>query len=200
MKKKKINISFNFKKDLINGENPFQVPCEIIYNSKNSLTIFNAKRHNNNKLCYTNCVDIDHLLNLILDLQKSFKNVLKKIPFIAIVAKHGNPCGISFNWSSKVTAIKQAFNANKKAVLGAEFICNFKINEELSKSIYFQNNKKKRKIDIIFAHSYTKRALKILKERKFTKLLSDNKLLLENLKLKNIKVYKQINGGFICQP
>lgn len=199
-KSKKINISYQFKKNLLNGENFFQVPCKLYYNSKKIFSIFNAKKHDKNNLCYTNYVDTDHLLNLILDLQNTFLKIFKKIPFIAIVAKHGNPFGASFNWHKREISIKQAFSINKKAALGAEFICNFKISAELSKKIFFDTKRKQRKIDVVFAESFTKNALNIFNKRIRTNLLSDHRLKIRSITQNKNNMYKQINGGLIEQP
>jgi phosphoribosylaminoimidazolecarboxamide formyltransferase/IMP cyclohydrolase len=190
-------LKLEYRNKALHGENPNQKPCKIYSIKSNAVSAINSNRYDINKLCYTNIVDLDNLINIAILLSKTFKKVFNKIPYISLAAKHGNPCGASFSWSSKEETITNSLNTNSDAMLGGEFLCNFDLNKKLAEKIYY-NKKDKRKLDMVFSTKYHENALNVFKQRKQTKIISNYNL--NNIKNNKELFYRKINAGFLEQP
>ena len=61
------------------------------------------------------------------------------VPYIAIIAKHGNPCGAGFSFTDPAEAIARALIGDEAAGMGGEMITNFEITSELAQLIFESN-------------------------------------------------------------
>lgn len=135
--------SISQSRSLRYGENPHQ---EGLFFGKLD-EVF--KQHHGKEISYNNLLDLDAAVNLIQDFEE---------PTFAIL-KHNNACGIASR-STLHQAYKDALAGDPISAFGGVLICNrkldFKTAEEVNKLF----------CEIIFAPSYEKSALKILKSKK----------------------------------
>lgn len=188
------------------GENPYQVPCDLFSLDKDSPTALpQFTQLWGNRMCFTNMADMESVIVTLNKLKQAFLKNCNKIPYIMVTAKHGNPCGIGVDWLSQEQAILKALWGNPQAVWGGEVICNFEIDACLAQ-ILLNDQKRGRlygssewMLDVIIAPEFSSDALSILGKSKQRKLMS-------NLGLKRAAVpargwrYRFIEGGFLRQP
>lgn len=193
-------------KPLLEGENPYQIPADIFRRSnKDVLSLSSFKQISGDLLCYTNTADFDCILHTMCLLVGAFKKHYRKIPYIAIAAKHGNPTGLAINWNFPSVAIKNALFGNPLAIFGGEVIVNFSINEKLSKMLI--EDKKRRRLlgnskwslDLVVASDFNQKAVKILSKSQRLKLLKNKNLINPNLS-REAWAYRMVRGGFLRQP
>jgi phosphoribosylaminoimidazolecarboxamide formyltransferase/IMP cyclohydrolase len=190
---------------LMNGENPYQVPADLfVSENQDSLSMY-SDLQNENVPCFTNLADSDCILHTLCLAAEALRRKYKKVPYIAIAAKHGNPCGAAIDSTSPEKAILKALFGNPLAVWGGEFIVNFKVNEEIARLLY-KSEKRERilgnagwMLDVIFAPDYDKKALEILGRRSSRKLIK-SKALYESRLSDVTWQYRQVRGGFLRQP
>ncbi|MFA4980224.1 MAG: hypothetical protein WC589_22130 [Sphingobacterium sp.] len=196
---------FEKVRDLINGENPYQKAtlfkdmsgCEL-YSLLTSDQIFGEIP------CYTNLADADYLLTTMNKASNALFKYYGKVPYIAIAAKHGNPCGMALSWGSQIEAIEKALWGNPVAIWGGEFICNFMIAKEEA-NLLQQSSKKKGKfgdgnwmLDVILSPEMDNEAVDILGQRAKTKIFINKNLY--NLEYAfGHDEYKSIKGGCLIQ-
>ncbi len=193
-------------KQLSWGENPYQVPADLFKTSgQDSLALPNFEQVAGGSPCYTNIADFDSILKTIGLAAETFFHHYRKQPFIAIAAKHGNPCGLAIDWRFPEVAVEKALFGNPVAIFGGEVITNFEITEFLAEKLY-QSEKLKEKygrltwcLDLIAAPNFADGAVKILKQRKKIKLFKNKNL--TNPQLEKSKwFYRMMRGGFLRQP
>jgi phosphoribosylaminoimidazolecarboxamide formyltransferase/IMP cyclohydrolase len=190
---------------LMNGENAYQVPADLFISEYQDDLSINPDLQNENVPCFTNLADTDCILNTLCLTAEAFQSKYKKVPYIAIAAKHGNPCGIGVNFQSPEDSILKALFGNPLAIWGGEFIVNFKVDEKLAWLVYKSEKKEKMlgnahwMLDVIFAPDFDKKALEILGKRSSGKLLK-NIALYEPKLPKFAWQYRQVRGGFLRQP
>lgn len=196
-----------FSYNLLNGENPYQVPASVFVCENNSdrLSLLNFKKVSGQVPCFTNVADADCILNTICLVAQSFQVNFGVVPYICVAAKHGNPCGMAISNNSQEEAMEKALFGNPRSIWGGEVITNFPINEKLAKILL--KSEKRGKIlgdkiwmlDVIVAPSFSKEAVLILGKRKARKLL-ENEALSEPVLEKDGLFFRKIRGGFIRQP
>jgi len=205
------NVSFHGMKrveKLLEGENPYQVPAYLcrdmnIVTFGYSITEF--ERVSGETACYTNLADMENLVNTLFKISKAFDYYYNKVPHIAILAKHGNPCGLSADWVSPKNAIENALWGSPAAIWGGEFVSNFIITEKLSRLLYKSEKRQKLTgnskwmLDVIVCPDIDKEALQILGERQRTKLYVNDKFHQAEL-APYFDIIKFINGGYLTQP
>jgi phosphoribosylaminoimidazolecarboxamide formyltransferase/IMP cyclohydrolase len=193
---------------LESGENPYQVPAHLFvsaHQEQDRLSLHKLHSQNTNIACFTNLADIDCILHTLCLVSGAFRLRYRKIPYIAIAAKHGNPCGMSVDWSHPEESILGALFGNPLAIWGGEVMVNFKINRDLAKILY-KSEKRKRMLrspywmlDVIIATDFDREAIKFLSKGSSRKLLKNPAL--SNPKLPKFKWrYRQVRGGFLRQP
>ncbi|MFH1905652.1 MAG: hypothetical protein ABIK53_09065 [bacterium] len=188
------------------GENPYQVPCELFaIDSHDKFALFRFTQISGEPLCFTNTADMDNVVTTLVKLKAAFTLNFKKTPYIAVAAKHGNPCGLAVDWNHKDEVITKALWGNPQAVWGGEFICNFTIDKELSQLLLKSEKRQqgyghsKWMLDVIIAPSFSPEAISILGKRKRTKLLINPALSSSDLLLDKWS-YRFVRGGFLRQP
>lgn len=178
---------------LLNGENPYQIPADHFYtDSLDPLALDNFKQISGELPCYTNMADFDSILKIICSLSAAFYKHYKKVPFVTIAAKHGNPCGLAIDWKSQASAIDGALWANPTAIWGGEVITNFAISKKLLGSPKWM-------LDLIVAPDFSKQAIKVLAKNPRRKIFKNDALMRPQLS-KSIWSYRMVRGGFLRQP
>lgn len=201
---------FGLKKEelLLCGENPYQTPayfCSDLQVNNSGYALGDFKRISGETPCYTNLADADNLLHCMYIISKAFFKYYKKVPYICIAAKHGNPCGLAIDWSVSENTIEKALWGNPIAIWGGELICNFPIKESVAHLLYESDKRerftgnKKWMLDIVMFPAIDVKAQEILGKRRRTKLYSNDKLLQAHL-APDFNLVKSVKGGFLVQP
>lgn len=193
--------------ELLNGENPYQAPCHLFAapDGEDPLSIHKFELVGNGVPCFTNIADLDCILQSLCLAQAAFDKKFGKSPYLAVAAKHGNPCGFAADWENPAAALEKTLFGNATAVWGGEFLCNFPITDALAEMLYESKQRKEKlgngfwMLDVVAAPAFTENALTLLGKKKTRKLL-------QNAALKNPKVsdiawnFRPIRGGFLRQP
>lgn len=194
------------KKLLLHGENPYQTPSHfIVTDNKDRLGLGKFKQLSGAVPCYTNMADFDSILIIIGVLSNSFYAYYKKIPYIAVAAKHGNPCGIAVDWKNPAHAVKKALWGNPTAVWGGEVIINFDIDTRIAQLL--RASKKRGAIlgnsrwmlDLIAAPRIHHDAVCILSKNPKRKLFT-NTFLYKPFFNNAPWIYRTVRGGYLRQP
>jgi phosphoribosylaminoimidazolecarboxamide formyltransferase/IMP cyclohydrolase len=201
-----LNWDVSNKKVLRNGENPYQVPASFIHaENDDPLSLGNFEQISGNTPCYTNMADFDCILQILCSVHIAFKKNYDKSPYIAIAAKHGNPCGFAVHWECPDKAVKRALWGNPMAIWGGEFICNFSITEQIAKRLLSSTRRKELlensswMLDLVVAPGFEREAVRILGKRPARKLLK-NKYLARPFSTKNKFFTRKVRGGYLTQP
>lgn len=203
--KKYEGILGEYKMTCKEGENPYQVPCELfVFDQEDPLAISKFSQVSGESMCFTNVADFDNIVATMEKLKRAFLLNCKKLPFIVVAAKHGNPCGVGVDWTSKKEAIDKALWGNPQAIWGGEAICNFEIDKNLALAL-FRSQKRKEilgvsdwMLDIIVATKFYQDAITILGKRKYRKLVV-NPHINKNSSLSVKNHFKFICGGYLRQ-
>jgi len=199
-------ITGNRLYDLMNGENPYQIPAELFSTKVTDfLSISNFKQISGCPPCFTNLADSDAIITTMCLAAEAFKLKYKKIPYICIVAKHGNACGMAASWNEPSAAIEGALFGNPRASWGGELISNFEIDSNLAKLLFKSDERKEIvgdaawMLDVVLAPRFTEAAIEILSKRVNRKLLQNDSLRSPFLSMSRY-AYRFVRGGFIRQP
>lgn len=191
---------------LAKGENPYQVPADLFsIPSRDPLSLDKFRLISGDAPGFTNLCGLDRLVQILCRSSQAFTYKNKKIPFIVIAAKHGNPCGFAIDWDSPEVAIDKALFGNPVAIWGGEVITNFSITDTLAP--YFHSSAKRQKLikssswmlDIIIAPSFSSQAMKLLGARAKRKLFV-NPALVHPILNPATWTYRFTRGSFIRQP
>lgn len=193
-------------KNLLEGENPYQIPCSFFQSDqKDGLSLANFKQISGIKPCYTNMADFDCLVQSLCLLSRAFSEYYGKTPFIVIASKHGNPIGLAVDWENPKVAIENALFGHPLAMFGGEVITNFPITQDFAKML-ISSLRRKRLLgssdwmsDLIIASDFQRDAVKLLAQRKRLKLFKNNGLSSAYLDEKSWS-YRAVRGGFLKQP
>ncbi len=190
--------------ELLNGENPYQVPANLLISQTSDKLSLDKFSLHGSLPCFTNLADLDSVINIMCFASEAFRRNLGKIPYIAIAAKHGNPCGMAIDWNRPEHAVNKALFGNPMAIWGGEFVVNFKIDSILASLL--KESKKREKtcknkywmLDVIAAPDFDAGVVEILSKNSSRKLFSNKTLFVP--KLYPSWQYRQIRGGFLRQP
>ena len=188
------------------GENPYQVPCDLFtFDAEEPMGIAQFTQLSGELPCFTNTADMDSIIITIEKLKQAFLLNYKKLPYIVVAAKHGNPCGVGVDWESKDKATDKALWGNPQAIWGGEVITNFDIDNKLAQML-FKSPERERLYgsadwmsDVIITPGFSDGALSILGKRKQCKLLS-NPAIGEVLLPVDKWHYRFVSGGFLREP
>jgi phosphoribosylaminoimidazolecarboxamide formyltransferase/IMP cyclohydrolase len=187
------------------GENPYQIPCDLfIFDNKQLTAISGFSQLSGERLNFTNIADMDSIIVTIEKLKQVFSLNKNKVPFIVVAAKHGNPCGVGVDWTSKDEAINKALWGNPQAIWGGEVICNFKIDDNLAK-VLLKSDKRENlygspnwMLDLIISPEFSVNAISFLGKVKHRKLISSPAIGGEASFLDKWR-YRFVNGGYLRQ-
>ena len=198
-------VSGNLFLELENGENPYQTPAYLYSASDDdALAIHKFQLLSANVPCFTNTADMDCILHTICLAAEAFKKAFGKVPFIAISAKHGNPCGMAVDWNSPEKCIEKSLWGSPLAVWGGEFIVNFPIDDLLAEKLVSSPLREKKynspywMLHIIAAPEYSEKTLAVLSKGKSRKIFRNPALSEPSLNQNPLKRF--VRGGFMKQP
>lgn len=149
------------------GENHYQSARLLPSHISHSLPY-----HNKPVYEYTNIADADRLKKILKLLHSNYGILDLPVPFITIIAKHGNPIGIGISRKDPQHSFHKALIADPLASFGGEVACNYPVHEEmthhfLSSSLREQFAGDARlNFDVIIAPSISNSSLEILSKRK----------------------------------
>jgi len=155
---------------------------------------------------YINMADGDRTLLLLRFLAESFRrNFQGKVPYIAIVCKHGNPTGTAIDWEDPKIALTKALLGDPIAGMGGEVMTNFPITGELAEALYEVPEELRAKVgrdfwgvDVVFAPGFDEAATELLGKKERRSLLANSAL--ANPTMPKEKLAKRPNcGGFLEQ-
>ena len=192
--------------ELAEGENPYQVPAHLLTSSdSDDLCLNQFNQLSGENPCFTNMADIDSLVKLMCVLVETFLKNERKVPYITIAAKHGNPCGLSLNWDTPEETIDGALFGNPRAIWGGEVITNFVISGEVAHKL-FQSQKRNKilgdshwMLDLVAAPEFQQDAIRLLGKRSSRKLFQNPALFDPRLD-RAPWVYRPVRGGYLRQP
>ncbi|MCP4602606.1 MAG: hypothetical protein GY847_19175 [Proteobacteria bacterium] len=191
---------------LANGENPYQQPADLLScDTDDPLALHRFERIGESDPCYTNLADVDAILHTLCLAQEAFLRSFGKVPLIAIGAKHGNPCGMAFNWESTQICLEDTLFGNPLAIWGGECITNFPVTASDAKTLYRSERRKTDlgnaywMLDVICAPDFEKSSLGILGKRKSRHLLKNPALISPMLSSERSR-YRQVRGGLLREP
>lgn len=149
-----IEFSFGKAKELRYGENPHQKAA--IYNDKAKGSVLKIKQLHGKELSYNNMLDIEAAVSIVDEFEE---------PAVSVV-KHNNPCGISEN-DDLALAARNAIDSDPLSAFGGILGINRSVTGKTAKVIldrlpFFE---------VICAPVFSKKALKLLKERKNLRIL-----------------------------
>ncbi len=194
------------KFDCSEGENPYQNPSNFFaFYEQDQLGAGNFIRHSLAAPSFITMADMDNVVITIEKLKSAFCENFKKVPFITVAAKHGNPCGIGIDWDDSTESIKKALWGNAKAIWGGEVACNFTIDEGQARELLESHQRKDRfglaqwMLDLVVAADFSESAKKLLADRK-NRVLMSNPALREITRGSGRTLYRFVRGGYLKCP
>ena len=200
------SLVFSRAYGLLNGENPYQLPAELMSEDgcADSLALHKFQLLTDNKPCFTNMADLDCIVETISKAAQAFILNRGGMPFITIAAKHGNACGIGVDWDNPLTAIKKALWGNPLAVWGGEIAVNFKLDRTACAMLYSSEERLKMcgsdkwMLDVLAAPEIEMSGLNILTRQKNTKIFVNAAMLAPKIPVGKL-VYRFVHGGALRQ-
>ncbi|MFA5075852.1 MAG: bifunctional phosphoribosylaminoimidazolecarboxamide formyltransferase/IMP cyclohydrolase [Patescibacteria group bacterium] len=173
-----LNLNYQKFYDCRYGENPHQAAAAYKEIDNSGCNVINAKILHGKELSFNNIVDADRTLNIV----KEF------IEPVAVVVKHGNPCGVSVHQNIDI-AFQQAYDADSKSAFGGVIALNRPLTKKIAEAI------NKVFAEIVMAPSYEAGALEILQQKKNIRILELGEIKSEKIGLN----LRQVEGGMLIQ-
>ncbi|MBF0134703.1 MAG: hypothetical protein HQL65_00540 [Magnetococcales bacterium] len=192
---------------LLNGENPYQVPAVLLDDgSGDPLGLVACRQVLGNPPCLTNLADADSLISTLVRLSAGFRCLQDGVPFLAIAAKHGNPCGIGWHRKDPLTAIRRALWANPGAIWGGEVAVNFPLDTACAEALFADPRRAKSfgserwMLDVVLAPDADAGACNQLGQRRLTKLFLNDRLADPDKVPHPSWQGRLVRGGLLRQP
>lgn len=185
------------------GENRWQEPAGLYATGTGGpLALHRFGRVAGTAPSYNNLCDGDRMLQTLTHIAEAVWVNRGRQPFIAVAAKHGNPCGAAYHLWSKQAALRQAIQGDTRAIFGGLMMTNFEIDGPAAEDIAtFATDGQKRLLDGVFAPSFTAEAMDTLARKHGKCRLFDNPALaLHPLPLDDAWRIRHVRGGFLIQP
>lgn len=199
-------LTFRRHRRLLNGENPYQVPCDLMEDEDDDpLALCRFEQAAGNVPCFTNMADLDCVLETLCKAHLAFAGLRGRAPHITIAAKHGNACGIGVSWDDPVESVRRALWGDPMAIWGGEVIMNFDIDQAVAAELYASERRKeacgsgKWMLDVIAAPAVADEGLAILSQRKNTKVFINRQLRDPGLTVPGSHL-RPVRGGAIREP
>ena len=169
-------IQFNLTKikDLRYGENPHQKGA--LYKEEKESGIISEDQLNGSEMSYCNYIDAE----------AAVKSVSAFNEHAVSIIKHANPCGLAFH-ENQDQAFNNAIAGDPVSAFGGIVGFNSEVEEDTAMLI------QKNFFEVIVAPSYSKKSLKILKQKKKLRILRSIPNNEENL------VFRSLSGDFLIQ-
>ncbi|HEX5796989.1 MAG TPA: hypothetical protein VFX86_01215 [Candidatus Saccharimonadales bacterium] len=149
------------------GENPWQGNAGLYIERDNDdpLSIGKFEQIEGIEPSYNNFTDVDRLLQTITHAAASFAKNNKKVPVLALGAKHGNLCGAAYG-DDPIKTVQKMLDGDLRAIFGGSVIINTNISREVAEAVMtYKIEKGKRILDIVMAPSVDEDALELLKRK-----------------------------------
>ena len=147
------------------GENRYQSPAELLTLHTNDPLALDCFTVVSGEPSFISMADLDSAMQVLCLIAEAFRRIFDKAPHIAVVCKHGDPCGCAFSWLSQAEALRKCMFGDPLAVMGGELVCNFSIGAELAESIHVAPEavgREKWGLDLIAAPVITDEAVEVL--------------------------------------
>jgi len=202
-----VRLQGDFVYELSGGENPYQIPASFFSTaSDDPLGLVNFSRVSGDPPCFTNLANADCLVHTLCLAAEAFRQSgNKKVPYLAIAAKHGNACGMGVSWDDSAKAVELALWGNPRSVWGGEFIINFAVDSNLANMLHRSAPREQKlgiphwMLDLVMAADFTQEAVEILGQRPRRKLLQNSALSSPGVSSTSWS-YRQVRGGLLRQP
>lgn len=192
--------------ELLNGENPYQKPAYLVASdSGDPLSLSMFTKVSGESPCFTNMADFDFLLQCLCRTVEAFRKNLGSAPYIAALAKHGNPCGMAYDWDHPHIALEKALFGNARAIWGGECVVNFPIDDRLAKMLRSSSRREEMlgnpnwMLHLIAAPQFQEDSVEILGKQPVRKLFVNPALSLATIWRKGWS-FREVRGGFLKQP
>lgn len=204
-------IKLGKRKKLAYAENLYQNPAFLypLLGNKDSLALHRFKVVSGEPAFIT-YADDHNILQVLCRAAMAFSAFKRKVPFIAVVGKHGNPCGVGVDQENPVAAVRKALMGDKIAVMGGELITNFYITDEIGQEIYEPQaindsiikadlgEKGKWGLDLIAAPGFSEGTIELLGKKEKRRLLENSSLYKPSLPKEKIE-FRPVRGGVLVQ-
>ena len=190
--------------DIPKGENGHQSPAQLFATGgSDPLGLPNFKVIEGLPLSYNNWTDIDRLLNVLTTAGAGWKlNAMSGTPKIAVLCKHGNPCGAAVA-ADEETAVRKAVLGDTRAAFGGLLMCNFTVTEKLAEAMITtgMSGNNVQKFDSVIAPAFAEGAASVLERKKGKCRLVVNERLADSWHLMDAHPrFRYTRGGFLVQP
>lgn len=186
------------------GENAWQVPAALYANNmKDSLGLQHFKLIEGTPLSYNNFIDVDRLLQTVTHIAAGFEVNFGIVPKIAVVVKHGNPCGAAYGDDQK-KVLEEMINGDPLAIMGGVVMTDFPIGVEEAETLanFKMKSGSRRLLDAVVAPQFDASARELLRRKRDKCRFVENKVLAQLGKhsLDTTPRFRYVRGGFLKQP
>lgn len=117
------------------GENPWQGQSALYSTGYgDALSLSNFELEQGTTPSYNNYADIDRLLQTMTHIAAGFDLNYKKVPLIALGAKHGNVCGAAIGTNPK-QVVEGMLEGDLRAIFGGLVMTNFALDAKLAETL-----------------------------------------------------------------
>ncbi len=185
------------------GENAPQAPAALYsVEGKDPLAIDRFRLVFGAPPSFNNFCDVDRLLQTMTHAVAAFDLNRGRIPFVAIGAKHGNPCGAAFSRKPDEAITKMA-EGDKRALFGGLVMTNFVLNSRLAELLLTHGMGGGRQLlDGVVVPGITEDAMRMFgrKGDKCRVLVNEELGALNAGSLDPAPRIRYVRGGFLRQP
>ncbi len=169
------------KWELRYGENPNQKAAYYVDPFTPGVTIGKCDILHGKELSYTNIIDMDEALSIVMDVERP----------TAVVMKHTNPCGLASD-DTIAKAFRTAYDVDPLSAFGCVIALNRKCDLETAKMIheYF--------VEVVVAPDFDLGALEILKLKKSIRLVRTGMPIGPQYRVREMKT-RRTQGGLLVQ-
>lgn len=191
--------------DLAYGENRDQSPAALYAVDSNDLLSLSQFRVIAGSPSYISIADGDRALGVMRAMAQAFELNFKTMPHMTVACKHGNPCGIGVSFESKTDSLLGALLGDPIAVMGAEVMTSFEIDEKLGRLLYEVPEellgivaRSYWGIDVLYAPSVCEATKDLLGRKERRRILVNPALSSIGGYMPN-KMIEPVSGGFLVQ-
>lgn len=186
------------------GENAWQTPAGLFARETDDcLALPNFRLVEGSAPSYNNWCDIDRLLQTLTHIAAAIEQNRQNFPYIAVGAKHGNPCGASIAADAH-DALRGMIAGDPLALFGGLVMTNFPIRDQEATLLRQWNTPDgtKRLLDGVLAPSFSEEARNELNRKGGKCRLLKNPDLehLDYSSLDRASRLRYVRGGFLRQP
>ena len=183
------------------GENRWQKHAGLYTTDTDGdpLALYRFQRVAGSAPSYNNLCDGDRMLQTLTHIANVVRHYQEYVPFVAVAAKHGNPCGAAYDRTFGRRALQKAIRGDTRAIFGGLMMTNFEIDGLAAEDIVtLATDGSRRLLDGVFAPSFTPEAIDLL-ARKHGKcrLFANPALGIHSALLDGARRFRYVRGGFL---